>query len=110
MNKTAFNGPLEQISDCCYRIPKSYRADMRVDGLIFASEKLIGAIRKDQAAEQVANVATLPGISEGQPGHARYSLGLWLLHRRRVRDRPRPRAASSRPAASATTLTAACGC
>jgi tRNA-splicing ligase RtcB (3'-phosphate/5'-hydroxy nucleic acid ligase) len=64
MNKASFNGPLEQISDCCYRIPKSYRADMRVDGLIFASEKLIGAIRNDQAAEQVANVATLPGIQK----------------------------------------------
>lgn len=33
-----------------------------VDGLIFANEKLLDAIRKDQAAEQVANVATLPGI------------------------------------------------
>ncbi|MCZ2340375.1 MAG: RtcB family protein [Bacteroidales bacterium] len=35
---------------------------MRVDGLIFANEKLIDAIRKDQAPDQVANVATLPGI------------------------------------------------
>jgi tRNA-splicing ligase RtcB len=64
MNKSPFNGPLEPIGDCCYRIPKSYRADMRVDGLIFANEKLIDAIRKDQAAEQVANVASLPGIQK----------------------------------------------
>ena len=35
---------------------------MRVDGLIFANEKLLEAIRKDQAPDQVANVATLPGI------------------------------------------------
>lgn len=35
---------------------------MRVDGLIFASEKLIGAIRGDNAPSQVVNVATLPGI------------------------------------------------
>src|SRR5205809_8004336 len=35
---------------------------MRVDGLIFANEKLIDQIRKDQAPEQVANVAMLPGI------------------------------------------------
>jgi len=60
--KGAFNGPLEQIDSCCYRIPKSYRPGMRVDGLIFANEKLIEAVRKDQAADQVANVATLPGI------------------------------------------------
>lgn len=35
---------------------------MRVDGLIFADEHLIDQIRSDQAPEQVANVAFLPGI------------------------------------------------
>jgi tRNA-splicing ligase RtcB len=35
---------------------------MRVDGRIFATEKLLESIRKDQAPDQVANVATLPGI------------------------------------------------
>ncbi|MBL8851469.1 MAG: RtcB family protein [Planctomycetaceae bacterium] len=35
---------------------------MRVDGLIYASAELIEQVRKDQAAEQVANVAFLPGI------------------------------------------------
>src|SRR5258705_12963798 len=35
---------------------------MRVDGLISASDELIEHVRTDQAAEQVANVATLPGI------------------------------------------------
>src|SRR4029077_1184206 len=43
-------------------IPKSYKPGMRVDGLIFADEKLLGQIKKDQAPEQVANVAFLPGI------------------------------------------------
>jgi tRNA-splicing ligase RtcB len=62
MAKTAYDGPLEQVSPCCYRIPKSYRSDMRVDGLIFANADLIEQIRNDQAPEQVANVATLPGI------------------------------------------------
>src|SRR5436189_4225826 len=37
---------------------------MRVDGHIFASDKLIETIRKDQAPDQVANVATLPGIQK----------------------------------------------
>jgi tRNA-splicing ligase RtcB len=62
MAKGTFAGPLEQVNDYCYRIPKSYRSDMRVDGLIFAGAELIEAIRDDQAPEQVANVATLPGI------------------------------------------------
>jgi len=62
MTKAAYKGPLEQIDPCCYRIPRHYRSDMRVDGLIFANEALIEAIRSDQAPEQVANVATLPGI------------------------------------------------
>ncbi|MCP3903212.1 MAG: RtcB family protein [Planctomycetes bacterium] len=35
---------------------------MRVDGLIFADERLLEQLALDQAAEQVANVACLPGI------------------------------------------------
>src|SRR6185503_20199167 len=35
---------------------------MRVDGLIYADDKLIELIRSDQAPDQVANVAFLPGI------------------------------------------------
>src|SRR5262245_54911181 len=58
MKKSEYTGPLEQVDACCWRIPKSYRPDMRVDGLIFANETLIDAVRKDQAAEQVAIVAT----------------------------------------------------
>jgi tRNA-splicing ligase RtcB len=60
--KETFTGPLEQIDACCWRIPKSYKPGMRVDGLIFASEQLLDQLRKDQAPEQVANVAFLPGI------------------------------------------------
>jgi tRNA-splicing ligase RtcB len=62
MPKASYSGPLERVSDTCWRIPKSYRPGMRVDGLIFADDQLIESIRKDQAPEQVANVAFLPGI------------------------------------------------
>jgi tRNA-splicing ligase RtcB (3'-phosphate/5'-hydroxy nucleic acid ligase) len=62
MPKEAYAGPLEQVDECCYRIPKSYKPGMRVDGLIFANEPLMEQLRKDQAPEQVANVAFLPGI------------------------------------------------
>ena len=57
-----FDGPLERVDECCYRIPKSYRQGMLVDGLIFADERLIGQLRSDRAPEQVVNVAFLPGI------------------------------------------------
>ena len=57
-----FTGPLEPAGTCCWRIPKSYKPGMRVDGLIYADDVLIEQIRNDQACEQVANVATLPGI------------------------------------------------
>jgi tRNA-splicing ligase RtcB len=62
MSKPGYQGPLEQVSPCSWRIPRGYKAGMRVDGLIFADERLIGQIRSDQAPEQVANVAFLPGI------------------------------------------------
>src|ERR1700738_1198285 len=57
-----YTGPLEQVAPCQWRIPRSYREDMRVDGLIFANEVLIEQIKKDQGPEQVAHVATLRGI------------------------------------------------
>lgn len=57
-----WKGPLEQIDDHRWRIPKSYKPGMRVDGLIFASKEMIEQIKQDQAPEQVANVAFLPGI------------------------------------------------
>jgi tRNA-splicing ligase RtcB (3'-phosphate/5'-hydroxy nucleic acid ligase) len=39
-----------------------FRQDMRVEGLIYASESLFSAIQQDDTLGQVANVATLPGI------------------------------------------------
>ncbi len=62
MSKPGFHGPLIRLNDWCWKIPKSYKEEMRVDGLIYASDELIDLVRGDQAPEQVANVATLPGI------------------------------------------------
>ncbi|MFM8292454.1 MAG: RtcB family protein [Planctomycetia bacterium] len=58
----SFTGPLERIDDCTWRIPRAYRPGMLVDGTIFADERLLPLLRSDRAAEQVANVACLPGI------------------------------------------------
>src|SRR5437762_13688028 len=64
MTKEAVSGPLERVNDFCWRIPKSYKEGMRVDGLIYADDQMIELIRQDQAPEQVANVAFLPGIQQ----------------------------------------------
>jgi tRNA-splicing ligase RtcB len=58
----SWQGKLEKIDDFRYRIPRSYKTGMRTDGLIYASEKMLSQITADQAPEQVANVAFLPGI------------------------------------------------
>ncbi len=62
MAKPGYEGPLEQIDECCWRIPKDYHPGMKVEGRIFADENLMEQIRADQAPEQVVNVAHLPGI------------------------------------------------
>lgn len=57
-----YGGPLHRVDDCTWRIPRSHRADMLVDGLIFADERLLPQLRSDRAPDQVVNVACLPGI------------------------------------------------
>jgi len=51
---------LERASDFAWTLPRS--GDMRVPGVVFASESLMVKAREDRAVEQVANVAHLPGI------------------------------------------------
>ena len=58
----AYEGPLNQESEFTYRIPKSYSPHMRTDGLVYANSTLLKHILKDEALQQVVNVASLPGI------------------------------------------------
>jgi tRNA-splicing ligase RtcB len=51
---------LERIDAYRWRIPR--QGKMRVEGIIYADDALVGSIRADEAVQQVANVATLPGI------------------------------------------------
>jgi len=51
---------LNKISEVEWEIPKEGK--MLVPGKIFASEKLLNAMKKDNTLEQVKNVAKLPGI------------------------------------------------
>lgn len=71
--KETWSGPLERVDEYRWRIPKSYKPGMRVPGLIYADEKLLKDIRQDRAAEQVANVAHMPGI-------VNYSFGMPDIH------------------------------
>lgn len=62
-----WQGPLQRVTDNIWEIPASYqgqsgRLRMRVPGRIITSPGLIDHMREDNAAEQVANVASLPGI------------------------------------------------
>ncbi len=51
---------IRQLDEYRWLIPRQGR--MRVDGLIFSDEALMKDIRGDEAVQQVANVAELPGI------------------------------------------------
>jgi tRNA-splicing ligase RtcB len=58
----AFTGKLEKIDEYRWRIPKSYMPGMRVPGIIYSDEKMLKSIVKDNAPQQIANAAHLPGI------------------------------------------------
>lgn len=58
----SWNGPLNKIDEFRFEIPKSYKSCMRTSAVIFADESMLDSIRKDNAAEQAANVACLHGI------------------------------------------------
>lgn len=68
-----WQGPLEKIDDYRWRIPKTFMEGMRVPGVIYADENLLESIKRDKALQQVANVATLPGI-------VKYSLAMPDCH------------------------------
>jgi tRNA-splicing ligase RtcB (3'-phosphate/5'-hydroxy nucleic acid ligase) len=57
-----WTGKLEKVDDYRWRIPIGYKKGMWVPGVIYASHKMIERMREEQAPEQVANVAFLPGI------------------------------------------------
>lgn len=51
---------LRKISDCVWEIPMT--GAMRVPGRVYADHRLLDLAKGDKALDQVANVATLPGI------------------------------------------------
>jgi tRNA-splicing ligase RtcB len=53
---------LQRIDECRWEIPADYKPGMRVPARIYADEALLDIAGEEQALEQAANVATLPGI------------------------------------------------
>ncbi len=68
-----WSGLLKKLDDYRYEIPKEYKKEMLVPGIIYADREMIEAVCQDQSPEQVANVATLPGI-------VKYSLAMPDIH------------------------------
>jgi tRNA-splicing ligase RtcB (3'-phosphate/5'-hydroxy nucleic acid ligase) len=73
MDKTRQKIPLERVDAYRWRIPMSYQPDMHVPGMVYADDELMEQIIDENALQQVANVATLPGI-------VGYSLGMPDIH------------------------------
>ena len=53
---------MELVEQGPYRFGIPQRGQMRVPGVVYASHELIADLAGDRSLEQVANVATLPGI------------------------------------------------
>ncbi len=53
---------LKKLGDHSWELPQSYKDGMRVPGKLFADDALLQTMKGDEALEQVANVAFLPGI------------------------------------------------
>ncbi len=73
MGRVSANIPVERVDAYRWRIPRSYMDGMQVDGIVYASEKLMKRIKGDQSLQQAANVAHLPGI-------VKYSLAMPDIH------------------------------
>jgi len=53
---------VKKIDENKFEIPKDYKNGMRVPGIIYIDEEMLKIMEGDSSFEQVANVATLPGI------------------------------------------------
>jgi tRNA-splicing ligase RtcB len=53
---------MNKIDEFRYEIPRSFKPCMSTSAVIFADDKMIQSVKDDNAPEQAANVACLPGI------------------------------------------------
>jgi tRNA-splicing ligase RtcB len=57
-----WSGVLNRIDDYRFEIPRSYKQGMRTSTVVYADDRMIETIRQDNALEQAANIAMMPGI------------------------------------------------
>jgi tRNA-splicing ligase RtcB len=57
-----WDGKLIKMDGNRWKIPQDFMPGMRTDAVIFANDTMISQIREDNAPQQAANVACLPGI------------------------------------------------
>ena len=57
-----WEGVLKRIDAHRWEVPADCKPGMLVPGIVYADDRMIGKIAEDQALEQIANVAFLPGI------------------------------------------------
>ncbi len=62
MAQTCYQGEIERLDECRWRLPRDASRGMRTDGIVYAGEELFRDLREDASLCQVANVACLPGI------------------------------------------------
>ena len=53
---------MTKIHDWLWEIPRSYRADMRVDARVYVDERFLDRTLQDNSVDQLVNTTTLPGI------------------------------------------------
>ena len=78
----SLTGSLEKLDNYRWKLPASFKAGMRVPGLIYSDQNMLRHILQEHAAEQVANVAFFSGDYQIFSGNAGRSLGLRFSHRR----------------------------
>ncbi len=57
-----WNGVLNRIDSYRYEIPRSYKEGMRTSTIVYSDDTMIESIKQDNALEQAANIAMMPGI------------------------------------------------
>ncbi|MCU0859340.1 MAG: RtcB family protein [Thermoplasmata archaeon] len=57
-----WTGPLVKKDEFRFEIPRSFKKCMSTSAVIYADDKLMESVKADNAPEQAANVACLPGI------------------------------------------------
>ena len=81
---------LRKVSDWLWEIPKDFREEMRVPARIYASEKMLNEVFRDQSILQLINSTTLPGVvkySIAMPDcHEGYSVPIGFVGAMRISD------------------------